>query len=128
MSRDYRLETARGSIRCETQMLACGLWTRDFAAQFDVRVPHYPCEHMYVVAEPLDFIEPGLPVVRDTDGHNYVKEDSGACVTLRAGEVLSSRHEADREGRLQRFGPPAAPGARVHAAIPCAPHAQSEPS
>ena len=76
-SGDYRVETARGSIRCETLVLACGLWTRDLAAQLDVRVPLYPCEHMYVVTEPLEFVEPGLPVLRDTDGHNYVKEDAG---------------------------------------------------
>ena len=76
-SGDYCLETARGPIRCETLVLACGLWTRDLAAQLDVRVPLYPCEHMYVVTEPLDFVEPDLPVLRDTDGHNYVKEDAG---------------------------------------------------
>ena len=32
---------------------------------------------MYVVTEPLGFVESGLPVLRDTDGHNYVKEDAG---------------------------------------------------
>ena len=29
-----------------------------------------------VVTEPLQFVEPGLPVLRDTDGHNYVQ---GGC-------------------------------------------------
>ena len=76
-SGDYRLATARGAIRCETLVLACGLWTRDLAAQLDVCVPLHACEHMYVVTEPLDFVEPGLPVLRDTDGYVYVKEDAG---------------------------------------------------
>jgi 4-methylaminobutanoate oxidase (formaldehyde-forming) len=76
-SGDYRLETGRGAIQCETLVLACGLWTCDLAAQIDVRVPLYPCEHMYVVTEPLDFVEPSLPVLRDTDGYVYVKEDAG---------------------------------------------------
>jgi 4-methylaminobutanoate oxidase (formaldehyde-forming) len=32
---------------------------------------------MYVVTEPLDFVEPTLPVLRDPDGHVYIKEDAG---------------------------------------------------
>ncbi len=76
-SRAYRLETGRGAIECEILVLACGLWTRDLAAQLGVRVPLYPCEHMYVVTEPLDFVEPSLPILRDTDGHVYLKEDAG---------------------------------------------------
>ena len=74
---EYLVETASGAIRCETLVLACGLWTRDLAAQLGARVPLYPCEHFYVVTEPLDCITPDLPVLRDTDGHVYVKEDAG---------------------------------------------------
>ena len=74
---EYRVETGRGEIRCETLVLACGLWTRDLAAQLGVRVPLYPCEHFYVVTEPLEAATPNLPVLRDTDGHVYVKEDAG---------------------------------------------------
>ncbi|MBT5414548.1 MAG: FAD-binding oxidoreductase, partial [Rhodospirillaceae bacterium] len=45
----YAVETGQGTIRCETLVLACGLWTRDLAAQLGARVPLYPCEHFYVV-------------------------------------------------------------------------------
>ena len=71
------VETTKGTIRCETIVLACGLWTRDLAAQLGVRVPLYPCEHFYVVTEPLAAATPNLPVLRDTDGHIHVKEDAG---------------------------------------------------
>ena len=74
---EYRVETARGDIRCQTLVLACGLWTRDLAAQLGARVPLYPAEHFYVVTEPLAAASPDLPVLRDTDGHVYVKEDAG---------------------------------------------------
>lgn len=73
----YRVSTPTGEIECETLVLACGLWTRELAAQLGARVPLYPCEHFYVVTEPLDFATPGLPVLRDTDGHVYIKEDAG---------------------------------------------------
>lgn len=74
---EYLVETDQGDIRCETLVLACGLWTRELAAQLGVRVPLYPAEHFYVVTEPLAAATPDLPVLRDTDGHAYVKEDAG---------------------------------------------------
>jgi glycine cleavage system aminomethyltransferase T/glycine/D-amino acid oxidase-like deaminating enzyme len=74
---EYRVATGRGEIRCRTLVLACGLWTRDLAARLGARVPLYPCEHFYVVTEPLAAATPNLPVLRDTDGHVYVKEDAG---------------------------------------------------
>jgi len=73
-SGEYLVETGQGAVQCETLILACGLWTRDLAAQLGVRVPLYACEHFYVVTEPLDAATPNLPVLRDTDGHVYVKE------------------------------------------------------
>ena len=74
---EYEVATSSSTIRCEKLVLACGLWTRDLAAQLGVRVPLYPCEHFYVVTEPMSVITPNLPVLRDTDGHTYVKEDAG---------------------------------------------------
>ncbi|MER9052296.1 FAD-dependent oxidoreductase [Mesorhizobium sp. M0923] len=73
----YQLRTSHGVIEAEVLVLACGLWTRDLAAKLDVRVPLYAAEHFYVVTEPMDIVRPSLPVLRDTDGHVYIKEDAG---------------------------------------------------
>ncbi|OHV76731.1 FAD-dependent oxidoreductase [Ensifer sp. LCM 4579] len=73
----YQLRTNDGVIETEILVLACGLWTRDLAAKLGARVPLYAAEHFYVVTEPMDFVKPTLPVLRDTDGHIYVKEDAG---------------------------------------------------
>ena len=73
----FHIETEQGVLECEELILACGLWTRDLAAQLGVRVPLYACEHFYVVTEPMSEIDANLPVLRDTDGHVYVKEDAG---------------------------------------------------
>ncbi len=75
--RGYRVTTPAGSIACQTLVLACGLWTRELAARLGAVVPLNPCEHFYVVTEALDIATPGLPVLRDTDGYVYVKEDAG---------------------------------------------------
>src|SRR5262245_47123431 len=76
-SGEYRLHCDKGTIECESLVLASGLWTRDLASQLGVRVPLYAAEHFYVVTEALDIIRPNLPVLRDTDGHVYIKEDAG---------------------------------------------------
>ena len=72
----YQIKTKDSEYRCETLVLACGLWTRDLAAQLDIRVPLYAAEHFYVVTEPMEEITSNLPVLRDTDGHVYIKEDA----------------------------------------------------
>ncbi|MFZ1341577.1 MAG: FAD-dependent oxidoreductase [Paracoccaceae bacterium] len=73
----YSVTTPQGVIECETLVLACGLWTRQLAAGLGAVVPLNPCEHFYVVTEALDIAVPGLPVLRDTDGYVYIKEDAG---------------------------------------------------
>jgi glycine cleavage system aminomethyltransferase T/glycine/D-amino acid oxidase-like deaminating enzyme len=73
----WRLTTSGGVTECENLVLSAGLWTRDLAATVGVNVALHACEHMYVVTEPLDFVDPGLPVLRDTDGYVYIKEDAG---------------------------------------------------
>ena len=76
-NKSFTVFTRDGEINCEKLVLACGLWTRDFAAKLEVNVPLYPAEHFYVVTEPLKEATSDLPVLRDTDGHVYIKEDAG---------------------------------------------------
>ena len=73
---DYQIRTRESEYRCKTLVMACGLWTRDLASQLGINVPLYGAEHFYVVTEAMDTISPNLPVLRDTDGHVYVKEDA----------------------------------------------------
>lgn len=73
----YRVVTPRGMVECETLVLACGLWTRQLAAQLGDCVPLNPCEHFYVVTKTLDMAVPKLPVLRDCDGYVYIKKAAG---------------------------------------------------
>ncbi len=74
---NYQLKTSEGIIECEKLVLACGLWSRDLAAKLGAHVPLYAAEHFYVVTGPMDQAKTTLPVLRDTDGHVYIKEDAG---------------------------------------------------
>ena len=74
------VETSQGHLSCEKLVLCAGLWTRDLAQMAGVHVPLYAAEHMYVTTAPIEGVIPGLPVIRDTDGYVYIKEDAGKFV------------------------------------------------
>ena len=64
-------------IDAEFVVLACGMWTRQLAATAGISVPLQACEHFYLVTEPLDGVERGMPTLRDPGNHSYFKEETG---------------------------------------------------
>jgi len=71
------VRTPQGDIAADFVVLACGMWTREFASAIGVNVPLHACEHFYVLTEPHKAITPDLPVYRDYDACAYYKEDAG---------------------------------------------------
>ena len=71
------VRTERGTIACETVVNCGGIWAREIGLMAGVSVPLYAAEHMYVVTDPIEGLSPDAPIVRDTDGYIYVKEDAG---------------------------------------------------
>ena len=69
--------TDHGTITCDVAVLCAGAWTRDIGKLAGINVPLYAAEHMYVMTEAHSDIQPNLPVLRDTDGYIYIKEDAG---------------------------------------------------
>jgi 4-methylaminobutanoate oxidase (formaldehyde-forming) len=80
LMRDGRVagvRTEAGEIQAEYVVLAAGMWSRDFAAEYGVNVPLHAAEHFYIVTEPMADVSPTLPVLRDTDRCAYYKQDTG---------------------------------------------------
>ena len=75
------VETEWGFVETETVVLATGIWSRQLAATIGVNVPLQACEHFYIVTEPLDGIEKGMPTLRDPGGYTYFKEETGKILT-----------------------------------------------
>jgi len=71
------VETEQGYIEAETVVLATGIWSRQLAATVGVNVPLQACEHFYIVTEPLEGVERGMPTLRDPGGYTYFKEETG---------------------------------------------------
>ena len=74
------VETDRGMVRCDAVALCTGLWSRKVAAMANVEVPVWPCEHFYLLTQPIDGIEGNVPSLSDHDGHLYIRDDSGGLL------------------------------------------------
>jgi len=74
------LETTAGSIQCDAIALCTGLWSRKNAALAGVDIPVWPCEHFYLLTNPVDGISGNLPTLSDHDSHLYIRDDSGGLL------------------------------------------------
>jgi len=74
------LETTTGSIRCDAIALCTGLWSRKNAAMAGVDIPVWPCEHFYLLTNPVEGISGNLPTLSDHDSHLYIRDDSGGLL------------------------------------------------
>ena len=71
------VETEAGRIVCEIVVNCAGIWAPEIGRMSGVNIPLYAAEHMYVTTEAHPAIKQNLPVLRDTDGYVYIKEDAG---------------------------------------------------
>jgi 4-methylaminobutanoate oxidase (formaldehyde-forming) len=69
------VETSAGPIATEILVNCAGMWARELGRMSGVTIPLHACEHMYIVTRPIAGVTPDLPVLRDPDGHVYVKEE-----------------------------------------------------
>jgi len=74
------VETGSGEIACDAIAICTGLWSRENAAMAGVEVPLWPCEHFYLLTNPLDGISGNLPTLSDHDSHLYIRDDSGGLL------------------------------------------------
>jgi glycine cleavage system T protein len=69
--------TTGGDIVADAVVNCGGMWGREIGRLAGVNVPLHAAEHFYIVTEPIDGLPRDLPVLRDMDFRNYVKEDAG---------------------------------------------------
>ena len=72
--------TDQGTIKAQVVVNCAGQWARKIGLMGGVDVPLHSAEHMYVVTETMDRVQPDLPVLRDPDGYIYFKEETGGLV------------------------------------------------
>ena len=72
--------TDLGDIQAEYVVNCAGMWARDVGKMAGVNVPLHAAEHFYVVTESIPDLEPNRPVLRDTGGCTYYREEVGAIL------------------------------------------------
>ena len=79
-SRVTGVETDRGTIECEVAVIAAGLWSPAVAGLAGVRLALHAAEHMWVQTGLVEGADRDLPILRDLDGHVYVRHYRGGFV------------------------------------------------
>ena len=74
------VRTDHGDIACEVVVNCAGMWGREVGRMAGVNVPLHAAEHFYIVTEPMAGVTRDLPVLRDTDGYIYVREEVGGLL------------------------------------------------
>jgi heterotetrameric sarcosine oxidase gamma subunit len=74
------VRTDRGDVACEVVVNCAGMWGREVGRMAGVNVPLHASEHFYIVTEPMAGVSRELPVLRDTDGYIYVREEVGGLL------------------------------------------------
>ncbi len=74
------VRTNRGTIICEKVVICAGQWSPLIGRTAGVTIPLQPCQHQYVVTEPIDGLSSDLPTLRDPDRRIYFKEEVGGLV------------------------------------------------
>jgi len=72
--------TTAGDVACEVVVNCAGMWARAVGLMAGVAIPLHASEHFYIVTDPLEGVRPDLPVLRDTDGYIYVREEVGGLL------------------------------------------------
>ena len=69
----------RGRSDCPRRVSCNGGWNVDTSPRGNDRCQcaAQACEHFYIVTEPLDGAERGMPIVRDPNNYTYFKEETG---------------------------------------------------
>jgi 4-methylaminobutanoate oxidase (formaldehyde-forming) len=72
--------TDHGDVASEVVVNCAGMWGREVGLMAGVNVPLHASEHFYIVTEPMPGVTRELPVLRDTDGGIYAREEVGGLL------------------------------------------------
>ncbi|MCK4740885.1 MAG: FAD-dependent oxidoreductase [Anaerolineales bacterium] len=72
--------TNKGEIEAEYVVNCGGMWARELGKMAGVNVPLHAAEHYYLITEPIEGLQPDLPIVEDPDLFAYYREEMGGLM------------------------------------------------
>jgi 4-methylaminobutanoate oxidase (formaldehyde-forming) len=74
------VQTAHGTITCETVVNCAGAWGRQLAAKNKINVPLQAAEHYYLITDHIQGVSRDWPVLEDPASHGYFREEGGGLM------------------------------------------------
>ncbi len=74
------VKTEQGTIKCETAVICCGIWSREIGRLAGVNIPIQPSHHCYFITEQIDGVTRDMPTFRDPDLWHYIREEVGGLI------------------------------------------------
>ena len=72
--------TDRGEIEAEYVVNCGGMWARELGLMAGVNVPLHAAEHYYLITEPIEGMQPDMPIVEDPDLFAYYRDEMGGLM------------------------------------------------
>ena len=72
--------TEQGEMKCETVVIAAGLWSHDIGRAAGVAVPLHAVHHFYILTKPIPGVSRDLPLFLSYDERLYGREDVGGLL------------------------------------------------
>ncbi len=72
--------TEKGDIEAEYVVNCAGMWGRELGKLAGVNVPLQAAEHYYLLTEPIEGVQPDLPIIEDFGRYAYFREEVGGLL------------------------------------------------
>jgi glycine/D-amino acid oxidase-like deaminating enzyme/glycine cleavage system aminomethyltransferase T len=72
--------TDRGTVGCDTVIVAAGRWSSAIASTCGVRLPLFALEHQYIITEAIPGLDRKLPLILSYDDQIYGREEVGGLI------------------------------------------------
>ena len=72
--------TNQGEIKCDTAVIAAGLWSPHLGDMIGVKIPLHAVQHLYILTKPLDIVTRDMPLFITYDERMYGREDVGGLL------------------------------------------------
>jgi heterotetrameric sarcosine oxidase gamma subunit len=72
--------TNKGEIKAEIVVNCAGLWGRQLGRMAGVNVPLQAAEHYYLLTQPIEGVDPDLPIIEDFERYSYFREEVGGLL------------------------------------------------
>lgn len=95
------VETAKGTIECNTVVNAGGVWARELGKKMGVNLACCGVEHQYLITDNLDDVNANMPSMRDPDLSIYYKPEANGLIV---GAWEPNTVPFDRDKIPENFG------------------------